>query len=153
MGPKKLSETINVSVKEAKEFIEKYFASFPTVKNFIEKTKIQARENGFVETLLKRRRFFNFATANARTVANFEREAVNTIFQGSAADVIKKAMLEIKKRYPRSKMLLQIHDELIFEIESKEEAYEYQKIMQSVFTLEVPLKVGISFGKRWGELK
>ncbi len=153
MGSKKLSETINVSVKEAKEFIEKYFASFPTVKTFIEKTKADAREKGYVETLLKRRRFFDFNSVNARMIANFERESVNTIFQGSAADIIKKAMLEIKTKFPKSKMLLQIHDELIFEIDSHEEAYEYQKIMQNVFNLEVPLKVGISFGKRWGELK
>ena len=153
MGPKKLSETINVSTKVAKEFIEKYFASFPTVKKFIENTKIEVREKGYVETLLKRRRFFDFTSVNARTVANFEREAVNTIFQGSAADIIKKAMIEIKNRFPNSKMLLQIHDELIFEIDSRDEAYEYQQIMQNVFKLEVPLKVGISFGKRWGELK
>ncbi|MEO1927280.1 MAG: DNA polymerase I [Nautiliaceae bacterium] len=153
MGPKKLSETINVSTKEAKEFIEKYFATFPTVKSFLEKTKALARERGYVETLLKRRRFFDFAAANARTIANFEREAVNTIFQGSAADIIKKAMLEIKTQFPKSKMILQIHDELIFDITSKEEAYQYQEIMQNVFKLKVPLKVGISFGKRWGELK
>ena len=153
MGPKKLSETINVSTKEAKEFIEKYFASFPTVKNFIEKTKLEARSRGYVETLLKRRRFFDFASANARTIANFEREAVNTIFQGSAADIIKKAMLEIKQTFPKAKMILQIHDELIFEIDNEDEAYEYKKIMENVFKLKVPLKVGISFGKRWGELK
>ncbi len=153
MGPKKLSETINVSTKEAKKFIEKYFATFPTVKSFLEKTKALARERGYVETLLKRRRFFDFAAANARTIANFEREAVNTIFQGSAADIIKKAMIEIKTQFPKSKMILQIHDELIFDITSKEEAYQYQEIMQNVFKLKIPLKVGISFGKRWGELK
>ncbi len=153
MGPRKLSETINVSTKEAKEFIEKYFASFPTVKTFIEKTKADAREKGYVETLLKRRRFFDFASANARTLANYEREAVNTIFQGSAADIIKKAMIEIKQKFPNSKMILQIHDELIFDIEDENEAIEYQNIMQNVFKLKVPLKVGVSFGKRWGELK
>ena len=153
MGPKKLSETINVSTKEAKEFIEKYFASFPTVKDFIEKTKLEAREKGFVETLLKRRRFFNFASANARTIAAYEREAVNTIFQGSAADIIKKAMVDIKNAFPDSKMVLQIHDELIFEIENKKEAEEYKKIMENAFKLKVPLKVGMSFAKRWGELK
>ena len=153
MGPKKLSETINVSTKEAKEFIEKYFASFPTVKNFIEKTKLEARNNGYVETLLKRRRFFDFASANARTLANFEREAVNTIFQGSAADIIKKAMLEIKQTFPKAKMLLQIHDELIFEIDNENEAIQYKNIMENVFKLEVPLKVGINFGNKWGELK
>ena len=153
MGVKKLSETINVSTKEAKEFIEKYFKSFPTVKDFIEKTKISARELGYVETLLKRRRFFNFAAANARTIAAYEREAVNTIFQGSAADIIKKAMIDIKSKLPKSKMILQIHDELIFEIDNEEEAMEYKNIMENVFKLKVPLKVGISFAKRWGELK
>ncbi len=153
MGPKKLSETINVSTKEAKEFIQKYFDSFPTVKNFIEKIKLEAKENGYVQTLLKRRRFFDFKSANARTLANFEREAVNTIFQGSAADIIKKAMLEIKTKFPESKMILQIHDELIFEIENKKEANEYKNIMENVFNLRVPLKVGMNFAKKWGGLK
>jgi DNA polymerase-1 len=83
----------------------------------------------------------------------FEREAVNTIFQGSAADIIKKAMLDIKNFNPSAKMILQIHDELIFEIEDEKEALEYKKIMENVVKLNVPLKVGISFGKRWGELK
>ena len=153
MGPKKLSETINVSTKEAKEFIEKYFASFPTVKNFIENTKADARENGYVQTLLKRRRFFDFKNASARFIANYEREAVNTIFQGSAADIIKKAMLEIKTKFPNSKMILQIHDELIFEIEDENEALQYKNIMETVFKLKVPLKVGMNFAKKWGGLK
>lgn len=153
MGPKKLSETINISMKEAKEFIKKYFDSFPTVKNFLEKTKAEAREKGYVETLFKRRRFFDFAAANARNIAAYEREAVNTIFQGSAADIIKKAMIDIKNYNPKAKMILQIHDELIFEIENEKEAEEYKKIMENVVKLNVPLKVGISFGKRWGELK
>ncbi len=153
MGPKKLSETINVSIKEAKEFIERYFQSFPTVKNFIERTKLNAHEQGYVQTLLKRRRFFDFKSANARTLAAYEREAVNTIFQGSAADIIKKAMTEIKAKYKDSKMILQIHDELIFEIENEEEAQKYKEIMENGIKLKVPLKVGVSFAKRWGELK
>ncbi len=153
MGPKKLSETINVSLKEAREFIEKYFKSFPTVKHFIEKTKEEAKQKGYVETLLKRRRFFDFTNANQRLIAAYEREAVNTIFQGSAADIIKKAMIEIKKKYPNSKMVLQIHDELIFEIENENQAQEYKKIMENAFKLKVPLKVEMSFAKRWGELK
>ncbi|NPA10997.1 MAG: DNA polymerase I, partial [Epsilonproteobacteria bacterium] len=152
MGARKLSETIGVSLKEAKEFIQKYFESFPTVKEFLERTKVEAREKGYVQTLLKRRRFFDFAAANSRTVAAFEREAVNTIFQGSAADIIKKAMIDIKNRHPQSKMILQIHDELIFEIDNENEADTYKEIMEDVFKLKVPLKVGMSFGKRWGEL-
>ena len=153
MGAKKLSETINVSLKEAREFIEKYFNSFPTVKNFLDKTKLEARKRGYVETLLKRRRFFDFVNASNRVIAEYEREAVNTIFQGSAADIIKKAMVEIKNAYPNSKMILQIHDELIFEVDDKNEAYKYKEIMENTFKLKVPLKVGVSFGKRWGELK
>ncbi len=153
MGPKKLSETIGVSLKEAKEFIKKYFDSFPTVKNYLEKIKEEAKANGYVETLLKRRRFFNFLSANQKTLASYEREAVNTVFQGSAADIIKKAMIDIKNNFPNSKMILQIHDELIFEIENKEEANYYKEIMEKAFKLKVPLKVGISFAKRWGELK
>ena len=153
MGTKKLSETINVSTKDAKKFIEKYFSSFPTVRNFIEKIKIEAKENGYVETLFKRRRFFDFANANARITATFERESVNTIFQGSAADIIKKAMLDIKNFNPKAKMILQIHDELIFEIENENEAENYKNIMENTVKLNVPLKVGVSFGKRWGELK
>jgi DNA polymerase-1 len=153
MGPKKLSETINVSLKEAREFIERYFKSFPTVKNFIENTKKEAKQKGYVETFFKRRRFFDFANANQRLIAAYEREAVNTIFQGSAADIIKKAMVEIKNTFPSSKMVLQIHDELIFEIEDEKEAYEYKKIMENAVKLNVPLKVGMSFAKRWGELK
>ncbi len=153
MGAKKLSETINVSLSEAKEFIEKYLASFPKVKEFIEKTKEEVKQKGYIETLFKRRRFFDFSIANKGLIAAYEREAVNSIFQGSAADIIKKAMVDIKKEFPSSKMLLQIHDELIFEIEDKKEAKEYQKIMENAVKLKVPLKVDISFAKRWGELK
>ncbi|MEO1958998.1 MAG: DNA polymerase I [Nautiliaceae bacterium] len=153
MGAKKLSETINVSLNEAKEFIEKYFSSFPKVKEFIEKTKEEVKQKGYIETLFKRRRFFDFSIANKGLIAAYEREAVNSIFQGSAADIIKKAMVDIKKEFPSSKMLLQIHDELIFEIEDKKEAKEYQKIMENTLKLKVPLKVDISFAKRWGELK
>ena len=140
-------------MKEAKEFIRKYFATFQTVEGFLEEIKLFARENGYVQTLFGRRRFFDFASANAKTIANLEREAVNTLFQGSAADIVKKAMVDIKKTFPSSRLLLQIHDELIFEIEEEREAQKYKKIMQECIELAVPLKVGISFGKRWGELK
>jgi len=153
MGARKLSETIGVSLSEAKEFIEKYFKSFPKVKEFLEEIKTSAKQKGYVETLFKRRRFFDFANASQRLYAAYEREAVNTIFQGSAADIIKKAMIEIKQKYPNSKMILQIHDELIFDIKDKSEADNFKEIMESVVKLNVPLKVGISFAKRWGEIK
>jgi len=152
MGARKLSETINVSNKEAKEFIEKYFASFPTVKDFLNKQKELVRKRGYVETLLGRRRFFDFKTVNSFMASNFEREAVNTIFQGSAADLIKMAMLVIEKS-SNDDMILQIHDELIFDTNNDEHISKYKKIMENIYTLEVPLKVGVSKAKKWGEIK
>jgi DNA polymerase-1 len=152
MGARKLAETINVTNKEAKEFIEKYFASFPTVKNFLNEQKELVRKRGFVETLLKRRRFFDFKTVNSFMASNFEREAVNTIFQGSAADLIKLAMTKIEK-LNNNDMILQIHDELIFETNNLENIETYKNIMENIFKLKVPLKVGVSKAKRWGEIK
>jgi len=152
MGARKLAETINVSNKEAKEFIEKYFQSFPTVKNYLNKQKEIVKERGFVETLLKRRRFFDFNSVNSFMASNFEREAVNTIFQGSAADLIKLAMLEISK-IENSGMILQIHDELIFDTADLENIKKFQTIMENIFKLKVPLKVGLNKTKKWGEIK
>ena len=152
MGARKLADTINVSNKEAKEFIEKYFASFPTVKNFLNSQKELVKKRGYVETLLKRRRFFDFKTVNSFMASNFEREAVNTIFQGSAADLIKLAMIEIEK-LGNDDMILQIHDELIFETNNLENIEIYKNIMESIFKLKVPLKVGVSKAKRWGKIK
>jgi DNA polymerase-1 len=152
MGARKLADTINVTNKEAKEFIEKYFASFPTVKNFLNEQKELVKKRGFVETLLKRRRFFDFKRVNSFMASNFEREAVNTIFQGSAADLIKLAMLEIEK-LGHNDMILQIHDELIFETDNLENIETYKNIMENIFKLKVPLKVGVSKAKRWGDIK
>lgn len=151
MGARKLAETIKVSNKEAKAFIGKYFESFPTVKSFLNSQKELVHERGYVETLLKRRRFFDFASVNAFMASNFEREAVNTVFQGSAADIIKLAMLDMDKK--GADIVLQIHDELIIEVGSEEEAYDFKEIMENVVQLEIPLKVGLSSAKRWGELK
>ena len=153
MGSRKLSQTINVSTKEAKEFIDKYFESFPSVREFLNSQKELVKKRGYVETLLKRRRFFDFNSVNSFMASNFEREGVNTIFQGSAADLIKLSMIEIHKLTPKPKMILQIHDELIFEVENEKEAEKYKEIMENIYPLKVPLKVGMSFAKRWGELK
>ena len=151
MGARKLSQTINVTNKEAKEFIDKYFESFPTVKDYLNKQKELVKQKGYVETLLKRRRFFDFNSVNSFMASNFEREAVNTIFQGSAADLIKLAMLEIEKI--SNDMILQIHDELIFDTNDLDKIEEYKNIMENIFELKVPLKVGVSKAKRWGEIK
>jgi DNA polymerase-1 len=152
MGARKLAETINVSNKEAKEFIEKYFASFPTVKDFLNSQKELAKKRGYVETLLGRRRFFNFAEVNSFMASNYEREAVNTIFQGSAADLIKLSMIVIEKS-SNNDMILQIHDELIFDTIDDVQIDKYKNIMENIYQLKVPLKVGISKAKRWGEIK
>ena len=160
MGSRKLSQTLGISTKDAKEIIENYFASFPTVKEFLASIENFAKDNGYVETLLKRRRYFDFAHASPVQVAAYLREAVNTVFQGSAADLIKLAMNRIKeeiedKKYP-AKMILQIHDELIFEVDENEAEIignRFKEIMETIYTLNVPLKCSISISKRWGDLK
>jgi len=160
MGSQKLADSLSISTKEAKELIESYFASFPTVKNFLETIRVSAKETGFVETLMGRKRFFEFTNAGARDEAMYLREAVNTVFQGSAADIIKLAMLHINKTIENenlnTKMILQIHDELIFEADekdAKEFAQKFSDIMNTVVKLRVPLKTSINYGTNWGELK
>jgi len=160
MGSRKLSQTLGISVKEAKEIIESYFASFPTVKSFLESIENFAKEHGYVETLLGRRRYFDFAYANPAQVAAYLRESTNTVFQGSAADLIKLAMNKIKKeicekKYPAN-LILQIHDELIFEVGEKEAenlANIFKDRMENIYKLNVPLRCSVSIAKRWGELK
>ena len=158
MGARKLSQTINVSQKEAKEYILSYFASFPTVKNYLEQIQDGAKKNGYVETLLGRRRIFDYERANAFEKASFERESVNTLFQGSASDLMKLSMNKINKELnsKEAKMLLQIHDELIFEVK-EEKAQEFanmaKELMEGIFTLAVPLECSVSIDKNWGGLK
>lgn len=160
MGSQKLADSLNIGTKEARELIDSYFASFPTVKNFLESIKEGAKESGYVETMMGRKRFFDFKNAGARDEAMYLREAVNTVFQGSAADIIKLAMIQIAKKIESenlaARMILQIHDELIFEADEKEAhgiAKELSSIMESVVTLKVPLNTSLNFGKNWGELK
>ncbi len=160
MGPKKLSEELGISTGEAKEIIINYFASFPTVKNFLEGIQERVKIDGYVETILKRRRIFDYESANGMQKAAFMRESVNTVFQGSAADLIKLSMNQIdtmiREEALDAFMLLQIHDELIFEI--KEEKVEeiskrFVHVMENVLVLEVPLACSVSIGNSWGELK
>ena len=157
MGSSKLAQNLKITKNEAKSYIERYFASFGTIKSFLENIKQSANENGFVSTILGRRRYFDFASANARDKALFEREAVNSIFQGSASDIIKLAMNEISSLLNDDiKMILQIHDELIFEIRDDlalDFAKKAAQIMEGVIELNVPLKVNFAVAKNWGELK
>jgi DNA polymerase-1 len=158
MGARKLSQTIKVSSKEAKSYIDSYFASFPTVKNYLEFIQNSAKKDGFITTLLGRKRFFDYENANTFVKASFQRESVNTLFQGSAADLIKLSMnkLLIEMDSNQGKMLLQIHDELIFEVKeeyTKEFSQQAKEIMENIYKLKIPLKCSVSIGDNWGELK
>ena len=157
MGSSRLAKNLDISTKEAKEYIERYFASFSTIKAYLASIKTHAREQGRIFTLLGRQRVFDFSSAGPREQALYEREAVNSVFQGSAADIIKLAMNAI---YPlldeNHKMILQIHDELIFEVAGGEAeifAKKVANIMENVVSLNVPLKVNYAIAKSWGELK
>jgi DNA polymerase-1 len=160
MGQKKLSDTLGITTKEAKEIIERYFETFPSVKGYFSGIVEQAKEMGYVETLLHRRRYFDFGSATPMLKAAYERESVNTVFQGSASDLIKLSMnaidTMIRTENLRAKMLLQIHDELIFEVnEDEAEIYaaRFVEVMEHIMKLHIPLKTSMHIGNHWGELK
>ncbi len=165
MGSKKLSDTLNalgyeINSKEAKIYIESYFESFPTVKNYLEDLKDKIELDGYVETLLKRRRYFDFKSVADYQKQAFLREGVNTLFQGSASDLIKLSMNKIHKLIQQecknTKMLLQIHDELLFETPidgSKIVANRFKNIMENIYKLNIPLKTSMEIANSWGELK
>jgi len=158
MGARKLAQTLGISAKEAAGYIQSYFDTFPTVKDYLKSVQEKTREQGYVETLLGRRRYFDFANATPMLLAAFERESVNTVFQGSAADLIKLAMLKIDGALldEGAHLLLQIHDELIFEVEAERAetfAKEAKNTMESIYALHVPLKTSVAIGKNWGALK
>ncbi len=157
MGPVNLSRQLGVSFKEAQEFIDAYFNQFPTIRLFMEKCIEKARTTGYSETLLGRRRYLPDINADNRRVREAaERTAINTPVQGTAADIIKIAMIniqnEIKNVFMEANMLLQVHDELVFEINSKNagEFTEWVKDkMVSAYSLAVPLKVDAGMGRNW----
>lgn len=154
-----LAEQLNKSRSEAKELIDNYYKTFPKLKEFIAGQMELAREQGYVETILGRRRYLkNINSQNAVVRAGDERNAVNAPIQGSAADIIKIAMINIHKilndGHYKSKMLLQVHDELVFDIHQEELAVLKPKIkheMEHAFTLSVPLIVEMGEGKNWLE--
>ena len=158
MGPKKLSDTLGISTTEAKSYIEGYFKAFPTIKEYLTSIANFAKQEGYVQTLLGRRRYFDFEHANGMQYAMYEREAINTVFQGSAADLIKLSMNKIMQEYVSEdvKLLLQIHDELICEVKEEKAqriAQEIKSVMENIYTLHVPLRVSVAIGKNWGDLK
>jgi DNA polymerase-1 len=159
MGPARLARDTGLSVPEARQFIERYFASFPRVRGWIDATLEKARTEGFVETLLgRKRRFPELASGDSRMRSFAENAAVNTPVQGSAADVIKRAMIVLEERLERSplagRMLLQVHDELLLEVPEKEldETRELVRdCMMNAVPLRVPLKVDFGHGRSWLE--
>ncbi len=160
MGQKKLSDTLGITTKEAKEIIERYFESFKSVKSYFRSIVDTSKEQGYVETLLKRRRYFDYENASPMFRAAYERESVNSVFQGSASDLIKLSMNKIDKIIREeglpAVMLLQIHDELIFEVDEAEAetlGERFREIMETIMQLNVPLKASLNIGDNWGELK
>lgn len=159
MGAFRLAKELGISQKMAKIYIEHYFTTYKGVKRFIEKTIEDARKVGKVRTLLDRHRWLPDILSPNRNLREFaERTAVNTPLQGTAADLIKVAMVRIHcglaKKGMKAKMLLQVHDELVFEAphEEQEETSETVKsIMEGVYELRVPLKVNVAWGENWAE--
>jgi DNA polymerase-1 len=154
-----LSQRLNISRTEAKEIIDGYFEAFPDVQKYMEKSIEIARNNGYVKTLFGRKRYLNeINSANAVVRGMAERNAINAPIQGSAADIIKIAMINIYNRFLdqniQSKMILQVHDELNFEvfnseIETVKEIVKYE--MENAIQLDIPLTVEMDTGKNWFE--
>lgn len=148
-----LSQWAKIPRKDADQFIQTYFASYPGVKAYMERIVKQVQEQGFVESLMGRRRYFGKLDSRS------EREAINMPIQGSAADIMKLAMIRVFEQIQtgqlQADMLLQIHDELIFEADEDQAqkcAEIIQEIMEGVTELNVPLKVDVKIGRNWGEI-
>jgi DNA polymerase-1 len=154
-----LSQRLHIGRAEAKKIIEDYFANFPAISSYIEDTLAAARETGYVETIFGRRRYLPDITSKNGTVrALAERNAINAPIQGTSADIIKLAMINVDRRLRKeglaSRMVLQIHDELVFDA-VREEVEVLQRIvkeeMENVTTLSVPLTVECNYGNNWLE--
>ena len=156
-----LSEDLGINVKDAKKFIDDYLNTYPGISEYMEKEKRDAYKNGYVRTLMNRKRVIEeLNNKNYMIRSSGERMALNTPIQGTAADILKKAMVEIynefKKRGLKSKMLIQVHDELVFNVlnsELEEVKKIVRDIMENTFKLSVPLKVDIETGNNWYEAK
>jgi len=156
-----LSQNLNISPAEAGRFIEQYFDVFKGVRKYMDDIVADARQDGYVTTLMDRRRYLPDIKASNFNIRSFaERTAMNTPIQGTAADIIKVAMVDMSKalreRGLKSRMLLQVHDELVFEV--PEDELELMKTlvpetMASAIKLDVPLKADVSYGKNWYEAK
>ncbi|WP_033787613.1 DNA polymerase I [Helicobacter pylori] len=160
MGSKKLSETLNIPLSEAKSYIEAYFKRFPSIKDYLNRMQEEILKTSKAFTLLGRYRVFDFNGVNDYIKGNYLREGVNAIFQGSASDLLKLGMLKVSERFKNDssvRLLLQVHDELIFEIEEKNALKLQQEIQgilnHEVYALRVPLETSAFVANRWNELK
>ncbi len=159
-----LAERTNLTPEEAEVFIETYFETYPQIKAYIDRTQEQAREQGYVETLLGRRRYFPELSTRGRVHYNVRqaayRMAINAPIQGTAADILKVAMnrlwRELQARGFRSRMILQVHDELVLEVPEDEldaVAPLVIDIMEGAYPLDAPLKVDAKVGTNWLEME
>lgn len=159
MGRYGLSSRLGISVEEAENFIQEYFSFYPNVKHYIDETIFKAKTKGYVTTLLKRRRYLPEIYSENRQIREFaERTAINTPIQGSAADLIKVAMINIHRKLTqdklRAKMIIQVHDELVFEVH-RGDAERVKRIiideMENAIQLSIPIKVDVGTGDNWLE--
>ncbi|MDF2962370.1 MAG: polymerase [Paenibacillus sp.] len=156
-----LSQNLNITRKEAASFIEQYFAVFQGVRQYMDDIVKKARQDGYVTTLLQRRRYLPEISASNFNLRSFaERTAMNTPIQGTAADIIKLAMVQMDERMKRdglqSRMLLQVHDELVFEVPEEEVGImkaTVKEVMENALSLDVPLKADVDTGSNWYEAK
>ena len=154
-----LAQNLKISRTEAKEIIDSYFEQYGTIKSYMDKVISQAREEGYVETIMNRRRYLpDINSGNAIVRGYAERNAINAPIQGSAADIIKMAMIsvhaEMKKKQVKSKMILQVHDELVFDVHNSEEELMQdlvRKAMEKAVKLSVPMEVELSLASNWLE--
>jgi len=156
-----LSEDLGINLYEAKDFIDNYLETFPEISTYMKKVVEEAHKNGYVKTLFNRKRIIEeLNNKNYLIRSSGERMAMNTPIQGTAADIIKMAMVEMQKRIDEenlnSKMLVQVHDELVFDVPENE--VEIMKslirdVMENIYKLDVPLKVDIEYGRTWYEAK
>ena len=155
-----LAQTLGISRSESRQIIDNYFSKFPGIKNYMSDTVAFAREHGYIETIMKRRRYLRDINSKNHTVrSQAERNAINSPIQGSAADMIKKAMIdihhEIRNRQLKSRMLLQVHDELVFDLYKPEEKVMREmvedKMKHAIPDLPVPIEVGMGVGENWLE--
>ena len=159
MSPFGLARQLGIDRGSARRYVDRYFERYPAVKEYMDATRVQARETGYVETVFKRRLYLpDIAAGNAARRQYAERTAINAPMQGTAADIIKRAMIEIDKKLLRSekniRMIMQVHDELVFEVaqaEADEYAREISSLMSAAAVLSVPLIVDVGNGANWDQ--